>query len=61
VGVFVAASRINNEAKMTDLIKREFNSATPGNHMKWDATEPSNDNFNFANGVVAAFTTANAM
>jgi len=64
VGCFVGAARINNAslAKMTTLIKTEFNSVTPGNDMKWDGTEPSSGQFSFANtDVDAAFATNNSM
>ncbi|EKX62463.1 hypothetical protein STRIP9103_09540 [Streptomyces ipomoeae 91-03] len=32
----------------TGILDREFNSVTPENEMKWDATERSRDSFTFA-------------
>ncbi len=32
-----------------DLLKKHFNSMTSGNDMKWDATEPQENNFTFTN------------
>ena len=43
-----------------DLLKKHFNSLTPGNDMKWDATEPSEGNFRFTNAdAEVAFAQAN--
>ncbi|KAJ3352195.1 hypothetical protein HDU83_008246 [Entophlyctis luteolus] len=42
------------------LMKTECSLTTPGNEMKWDATEPSQGTFTFANGdAVVAFAEAN--
>ena len=45
-----------------DLLKKHFNSITSENDMKWDATEPSEGSFNFANAdQQVAFARANGM
>lgn len=36
------------EGPDADLLKKHFNSLTPGNELKWDATEPAEGQFNFA-------------
>ncbi|MFL6140325.1 MAG: endo-1,4-beta-xylanase [Labedaea sp.] len=42
-----------------ELIEKHFNSMTPGNAMKWDATEPAEDQFNFGDAdAVANFASA---
>ncbi|MFD5419325.1 non-reducing end alpha-L-arabinofuranosidase family hydrolase [Streptomyces sp. NPDC127069] len=46
-GTAVAAGRLGDSAYST-ILDREFNMVTPENEMKWDATEPSRGNFNFA-------------
>jgi len=38
-----------NEAQYVQILGSEFNFVTPGNAMKFDATEPSQGQFNFAN------------
>lgn len=45
-GTAVAAFKLNDSA-YTSILDREFNMVTPENEMKWDATEPSRNNFTF--------------
>ncbi|WP_353387890.1 endo-1,4-beta-xylanase [Thermobispora bispora] len=45
-GTAVAANRLG-ESQYVQVLDREFNSVTPENEMKWDATEPSRNSFNF--------------
>src|SRR5512138_2814874 len=47
-GTAVAANKLSDSTYST-LLAREFNMVTPENEMKWDATEPSRNNFTFAN------------
>jgi len=46
----------------SDLLKKHFNSITSENDMKWDATEPTEGSFNFANAdAQVAYAKANNM
>ncbi|MFK3979031.1 endo-1,4-beta-xylanase [Micromonospora sp. NPDC050397] len=47
-GTAVAANKLSDSV-YTTILNREFNSVTPENEMKWDATEPSQNQFNYAN------------
>ncbi|MFE2063440.1 non-reducing end alpha-L-arabinofuranosidase family hydrolase [Streptomyces sp. NPDC059467] len=46
-GTAVAAGRLG-DSTYSAILDREFNMITPENEMKWDTTEPSRGNFNFA-------------
>ncbi|MFL6140541.1 MAG: endo-1,4-beta-xylanase [Labedaea sp.] len=45
-GAAVAASRLG-DSQYSTILDREFSMVTPENEMKWDATEPSRNNFTF--------------
>ncbi|MEV4754395.1 endo-1,4-beta-xylanase [Micromonospora sp. NPDC049559] len=47
-GAAVAAGKLNDNTYVT-ILNREFNSVTPENEMKWDATEPSQGRFTYTN------------
>ncbi|MET7392901.1 endo-1,4-beta-xylanase [Dactylosporangium sp. NPDC005572] len=53
-GAAVAAGKLSNST-YTGILDREFNSVTPENEMKWDATEPSQGQFRYtgADQIVA--------
>jgi endo-1,4-beta-xylanase len=48
-GTAVAASKLGDSTYST-ILRREFNSITAENEMKWDATEPNRNQFNYGNG-----------
>ncbi|MFK4084795.1 endo-1,4-beta-xylanase [Kribbella sp. NPDC020789] len=45
-GAAVAAGKLG-DSQYTTILNREFSAITPENEMKWDATEPSRNNFTF--------------
>jgi endo-1,4-beta-xylanase len=45
-GTAVAAYKLSDSV-YTTILNREFNSVTPENEMKWDATEPQQNNFTY--------------
>ncbi|MDF2706326.1 MAG: Beta,4-xylanase [Nonomuraea muscovyensis] len=47
-GAAVAAGKLADSTYVT-ILNREFNSVTAENEMKWDATEPSRNSFNYSN------------
>ncbi|MEV4627056.1 endo-1,4-beta-xylanase [Micromonospora sp. NPDC049523] len=47
-GTAVAANKLS-DSTYVGILNREFNSVTAENEMKWDATEPSQGNFSYAN------------
>jgi endo-1,4-beta-xylanase len=60
-GTAVAANKLS-DATYVGILNREFNSVTPENEMKWDATEPSQGQFNFTNAdKIVSHAQANGM
>ena len=60
-GTAVTAGDITNTAEM-NIATAQFDMVTPGNEMKWDATEPGNGSYNFAQGdKILAFAQAHGM
>jgi endo-1,4-beta-xylanase len=47
-GAAVAAGKLG-DGTYVNILNTEFNSVTPENELKWDATEPSQGNFTFGN------------
>ncbi|WP_326823334.1 endo-1,4-beta-xylanase [Streptosporangium sp. NBC_01756] len=47
-GAAIAAGRLG-DSTYVNILNREFNSVTPENEMKWDATEPQRGNFTYTN------------
>ncbi|MEU8607439.1 endo-1,4-beta-xylanase [Actinoplanes sp. NPDC048791] len=48
-GAAIAAGRLG-DGTYTRILNSEFNSVTPENEMKWDATEPARGSFNYNGG-----------
>jgi len=48
-GAAIAAGKLG-DSTYTRILTTEFNSVTPENEMKWDATEPSQGRFTYTNG-----------
>ncbi|WP_249897374.1 endo-1,4-beta-xylanase [Paenibacillus sp. PK3_47] len=44
----LAEEILNPDGPDAGLLKKHFNSLTPGNELKWDATEPLENSFNFS-------------
>ena len=60
-GTAIAAGRLSDSA-YTTIAGREFNMVTPENEMKWDATEPSQNNFSYGSAdQIVNFATARGM
>jgi endo-1,4-beta-xylanase len=62
IGTALATDSLSNEAMYRTVAAREFNQTTPENAMKWDATEPNNNQFNFSGGdQIVNFAAQNGM
>ncbi|GIJ50284.1 beta-xylanase [Virgisporangium aliadipatigenens] len=48
-GTAVAVNKLSDSVYV-GILNREFNSVTAENEMKWDATEPNQNSFNYTNG-----------
>src|SRR5947208_2571356 len=49
VGTALTANLLSNTT-VTNIAGAQFSVVTPGNEMKWETTEPSQNSFNFAPG-----------
>jgi hypothetical protein len=56
-GAAISAGKLNDNTYAT-ILNREFNSVTPENEMKWDATEPQQGSFSYGNGTGSSTTRA---
>ncbi|MFG1673421.1 endo-1,4-beta-xylanase [Micromonospora sp. NPDC049282] len=60
-GTAVAANKLS-DGTYVGILNREFNMVTPENEMKWDATEPSQNQFNYSSSDrIVAHAQANGM
>jgi endo-1,4-beta-xylanase len=60
-GTALSAGKLNDN-NYTTIAGREFNMATPENEMKWDATEPSQNNFSWGQAdQIVNFATSRGM
>jgi endo-1,4-beta-xylanase len=60
IGYAAATGPLANETAYRTIAAREFNQVTPENAMKWDATEPIDNQYNFSGAdQVVAFAQAN--
>lgn len=59
IGSAVAAGPLGSDASYRTTLGREFNSVTPENELKWDATEPNPGQYNFG-GADAIVNSASA-
>jgi endo-1,4-beta-xylanase len=60
-GTELTGNMVNNST-ITNLAATQFDMVTPGNEMKWDATEPSNGSYNFSGGDgIVSFASSHGM
>jgi endo-1,4-beta-xylanase len=60
IGFAAATGPLANETAYRNIAAGEFNQVTPENALKWDATEPSDNNYNFTGAdQIVAFAQAN--
>ena len=60
IGAALATDLLANNATYRNIAATEFNQVTPENAMKWDSTEPNDNQFNFTGGdQIVAFAQQN--